>query len=70
MEIEKIINEQAKKPVTSNAPKSNLTIPVQVHYSIKLDIRKDFRPVTEDDIKRFKELERMNKKRGDNNECI
>lgn len=63
MEIKKIVNEQAKKPGTSNRPKSNLTIPVQVHYNIKLDIRKDFRPATDDEIKRFKALERINKER-------
>ena len=61
MEIKTVINEQAKKPVTSNRPKSNLTIPVQVHYSIKLDIRKDFRPATDAEIKRFNELEKINK---------
>lgn len=66
MEIKKTVNEQAKKLCTSNKPKSNLTIPVQRHYSIKLDIRKDFRPATDEEIKRFN----MIKKRGDNNECI
>ena len=53
MEIKKIVNEQAKKPGTSNKPKSNVTIPVQRHYNIRLDIRKDFRPATYEEILLF-----------------